>query len=54
VKHLCNKALAHADLKGVLSEKSPTYNDIHASVQVLVELQRFLTVDFCVSDRGDA
>ena len=46
IRHLCNKGLAHADLKGVLKGKGPTYNDIHASVRALVELQQFLTVDF--------
>ena len=46
IRHLCNKGLAHADLKGVQKGKGPTYNHIDACVRSLVELQQFLTVDF--------
>ena len=47
VRYQCDKYLAHADLSDLSGGlASPTYNDIHESVQTLVEVKQFLCADF--------
>ncbi|MDE2465341.1 MAG: hypothetical protein KGO02_16755 [Alphaproteobacteria bacterium] len=47
VRYQCDKYLAHADLSDLSwGLSSPTYNDIHESIQTLVEVKQFLCADF--------
>ena len=47
VRYQCDKYLAHADLSDLSGGLvGPTYNDIHESVQTLVEVKQFLCADF--------
>jgi hypothetical protein len=46
VRDWCDTCLAHADLKDMTDQASPTYNDIHHSIRTLVEVYQFLCVDF--------
>lgn len=46
VRDWCDTCLAHADLKDMTDQMSPTYNDLHRSIRTLVEVHQFLCVDF--------
>ncbi|MDG2536837.1 hypothetical protein P5Y53_04120 [Dyella jiangningensis] len=47
VRYQCDKYLAHADLSDLSGGLAgPTYNDIHESIQTLVEVKQFLCADF--------
>jgi hypothetical protein len=47
VRHQRDKYLAHADLSDPSDElASPTYNDIHDSIKMLVSVKQFLCADF--------
>lgn len=47
VRFQCDKYLAHADLSDLSGGlASPTYNDIHGSIQTLVQVKQFLCADF--------
>lgn len=47
VRYQCDKYLAHADLSDLSNGlATPTYNDIHDSIKILVAIDQFLCADF--------